>query len=278
MPADIDSLTVLIACHDRRDLTVRVVRQVLGTSPLPVRIVVVDDGSTDGTGEALRGLGDSRVLVIDGDGSLFWAASMALAESVANELVGAESSGYVWLNDDVTLDSDALNRLVDASNVCRSVTIGAVRDPQSGEPTYGGFSRAGVHPLAFAPVPPQEKPQQVDTLNGNLVLAPPRARAAIGPIEGGFAHALADIDYGLRAKKAGFPVVLAAGTFGACPRNPVQPRSTIRTDWARYRSRTGGGHPASVRLFLRRHAPHTWMWWIAWSHAAWWIRRCLRMP
>ena len=42
----------------------------------------MDDGSTDGTADAVRHAFDS-VTVIRGDGSLYWAAAMARAERVA---------------------------------------------------------------------------------------------------------------------------------------------------------------------------------------------------
>jgi glycosyltransferase involved in cell wall biosynthesis len=55
-------LSVVIPCYNERDTVAAVVEQVLA-SPWTAEVVIVDDGSTDGTRDVLAGLSDPRVRV-----------------------------------------------------------------------------------------------------------------------------------------------------------------------------------------------------------------------
>jgi glycosyltransferase involved in cell wall biosynthesis len=101
------NIVALVAAHNRSGLTKRLLRG-LENQNLPdnvsIQVVAVDDGSSDSTLEVLR----SSPLVKDihlGDGSLYWAKSMAIAEKRAFEAInlGKKSDEYflLWLNDDV---------------------------------------------------------------------------------------------------------------------------------------------------------------------------------
>jgi len=57
-------LGVVMPCYNERATIVEIVERVLG-SPLVAELVIVDDGSTDGTRDILRGLDDPRVRVVE---------------------------------------------------------------------------------------------------------------------------------------------------------------------------------------------------------------------
>lgn len=59
------SFTVAIPTHDRRELVLAAVRSALTQTRPPMQVVVVADGCTDGTSEAVRDLGDERIEVLD---------------------------------------------------------------------------------------------------------------------------------------------------------------------------------------------------------------------
>jgi glycosyltransferase involved in cell wall biosynthesis len=61
---DQGTVTAIIPTYDRRDLVVESVRSVLRQTYSNLRCLVVDNGSTDGTGEALTALGDPRLTVV----------------------------------------------------------------------------------------------------------------------------------------------------------------------------------------------------------------------
>ena len=63
MPDAQACLSVVIPCYNERDTVAAVVAQVLA-SPWTAEVIIVDDGSTDGTRDVLAGLADPRVRVL----------------------------------------------------------------------------------------------------------------------------------------------------------------------------------------------------------------------
>ncbi|GAA4753292.1 hypothetical protein GCM10025783_27730 [Amnibacterium soli] len=269
-------ITALLACYNRRELTERALRSLLeagAEAGVEIDVVLFDDGSTDGTADAARAIvPEGRLEVLQGTGDAFWARSMATAE--ARALAKASDGDHVlWLNDDVALAPGALRMLVDVlGDRTDRLVVGATTDPETGLINYGGYVRSGVHPLRFRHLQPNGTAQPIATLNGNCVLVPVEAARRIGGIQGSYSHGLADIDYGLRANRAGVVPLLAPAPIGTCPSHPPEVRRPLREEWARFRSVKGGGHPASMRRVLREVRPRTWPVFFASSYATWWLR------
>lgn len=210
-----------------------------------------------------------------GDGSAYWAKGMATAEQMVLSRPNVQDDDYlVWLNDDVRVDADAVDRLAKwVETEPDAVLVGAVRDADTGKLTYSGLQRSGLHPLSFARVPPSaNRLTAVDTFNGNLVVVPVRMARDLGGIDGNFSHAFADIDYGLRAWTAGVPVWLAPGTFGTCSLNAVPARVSLGRDWRRFTGPKGGGNLPSIVRLLKKVAPKTWPVYVASTYTLWFIR------
>lgn len=252
-------LSVLMTCHNRRAKTLRCLEslELRGTSSNGIDTVVwlVDDGSTDGTAEAIKER-FPEVRLISGDGQLFWCGGMRLAwQHAAQEQVDA----YLWLNDDVTLDAEAVQRMADtARENPEAIVIGSCRCPETGEHSYGGQRRGGRHPGRVIEVPPTNHIQECDTFQGNLVWVPAKVFATVGNMVG-YSHAMADTDYGYEAVKRGFRILIAPGYLGTCPRNPgdsawrdrslplrlrlkkiTSPKGLPPRDWFRFCFRHGG--------------------------------------
>ncbi|MEO5314982.1 glycosyltransferase [Pseudarthrobacter sp. CC12] len=270
-------LFVIMACHNRRELTVQSIQAAYEAAlfaGVKIKFTVFDDGSTDGTSNALSKL-DIPIRILHGDGSAFWARGMAIAEDDALDMCRGQPNEYiVWLNDDVVLDKDAFMSLSGTLQVfSNSVVVGAMRDPINGKTTYSGMRRAGLHPLRFDLVLPTREAQNVEVFNGNLVVVPVDEARVLGGIDGGFSHALADIDYGLRCNRRGIGIVLAPSTYGTCSRNPAYPSLGIRNDWAAFVGPKGGGNYASLRRILRKNHHVSWPMIIAVTYGLWWVRR-----
>jgi GT2 family glycosyltransferase len=253
-------IAVLMACHDRRETTLRGVGALLAaeTGGLTLRVFLVDDGSNDGTSEAIRSQ-FPEVRLIASDGTRFWARSMHLAwEYAESSSEGAPWDAYLWLNDDVELATDALHRMTDAARARWDepmVIVGSCLEEADGTTTsYGGHRRSSRwHPMRFDPVEPDPvELRTADTLNGNVVLVTRAARATLGLLDPGFEHAMADTDYGLRATAAGVPVLVAPGHVGVCAAG-VRPRLRATTILDRRAL-----PPRSYARLVRRHGRSTW--------------------
>jgi glycosyltransferase involved in cell wall biosynthesis/GT2 family glycosyltransferase len=218
------TIAVLLTCHNRRQHTLACLAGIHRNTVdgVTVDIHLVDDGSSDGTAEAVaRAYPDVEITL--GSGELFWGGGMRLAFIRA---VQTRPDYLLWLNDDVVLDDDALERLLatDAALCAErqppSLVVGATRDPQSGDTTYGGYRRTSrLRRMAFAQVVPTHEPQRCDTMNGNVVLIPKSIYSVLGNVDATFTQAMGDIDYGLRARSAGCQIFLAAGHAGTCSEN-----------------------------------------------------------
>lgn len=277
------NLHVIVACHNRRETTIGCLSSLYAAAEaagVGVSVTLFDDGSKDGTAKSVSTKFPSVDIII-GNGSAFWARSMHEAESrvLKSRASTTTHDGHyiVWLNDDVVLDTDSLiGALQTARAHSESIVVCAVRDPQTHQTTYSGFVRPGHHPLRLKQVEPGSDVQPVDTFNGNLVLVPLRIAATLGSIDGDYAHALADIDYGYRAKRAGIPVVLAPGTYGVCPRNPPQLHQGLLVSWRSFVGTKGGGHPKSLMKILRLGSPSLWPCYMGATYVLWWLRALRR--
>lgn len=259
-------LAALLTCHNRRDQTLRCLASLATAKQVVARRVtvdtfLVDDGCSDGTAAAVQSR-FSDVNVIAGTGNLFWCGGMRLAweHAAVNDY-----DGYLWLNDDVTLDHDAIEHLLAAaSRLSRDdgavIVVGATRAEEGGAviaTTYGELNLQGVLP-ASAHV------RRIELFNGNIVLVSRRAFRAIGGLSSAYTHGMADIDYGVRARKAGVPVWLAAGSLGSCSANKT--RRWQRADvpvWTRLRElhRPTGCPPWQLARLVWSNGG----WWFPWS-------------
>lgn len=209
-------IAVLMTVHNRVETTVRCLKRLLaqvgygrGEGVESVEVFLVDDGSTDGTSEEVEkiggispdrresrselnaGCGEWKIHLIEGDGSLYWAKGMRLAWETAVE--HGDYDGYLWLNDDVEL-----TRMPEFRDDC--IQVGECVNSK-GEVTYG---------------------LRGDLFTGNFVYVPRSVYEKLGMICGDFAHAWADSDYAMRAKRAGVKVV-SCGIVGKCEGHPNRP-------------------------------------------------------
>lgn len=113
---------VLLPVHNRIEITRACLNQLLRQSLRPAQLIVIDDGSSDGTSAMVRAAAPDAV-VIHGDGSLWWAG--CLQEGV-NRLVRERVPGedlVLMLNDDTTFDDRFIENAVRAMATIRSAML-----------------------------------------------------------------------------------------------------------------------------------------------------------
>lgn len=224
---DTMKIVTLATCHNRREKTLRALDALNSqefSADAQLHHVIVDDGSTDGTSDAISKIYPA-VEIIRGTGDLFWAGGMRYAW---NFCVKNKCFDYLFLyNDDVELDQNAIQKLVEvalsyqeANNNRELLVAGSFRNADY-QTTYGGLVKKNkLHPLRFQLVDPLESGfRAVETINMNGVLISKATLNRAGFLATYFIHNGADFEYGLRLKRLDIAVLLAPSYIGRCDRN-----------------------------------------------------------
>ena len=179
----------LLTCFNRRDTTLACLRALAASTGLAhgaLHAVLVDDGSSDGTAQAVRAE-FPWVEVVVSDGSLFWCRGMHLAFETA---MRQGFDHYLWLNDDTTLRSDALAGLLACEALLRQrteapiIVVGSTVDAATGAHNYGGERQPSrIVRFRVERVSPSSAPQRCDTITGNIVLIPARVAQRVGNLD-----------------------------------------------------------------------------------------------
>lgn len=241
-------IAALMTCFNRKELTLRCL-QTLNAIPEKVEVFLVNDNCTDGTPEAVQ-VHFPQVHIIQGTGTLYWNRGMHLAWSTA---LSGKYDFYLLLNDDVSLYSDFLTCLLADSKEKEDQAIlsGAVKDPQTGNISYGGINR-----VTQKRAEPNGVLQPIQNLNGNVLLVPCSVVNKIGILDPVYKHHFGDGDYGLRAWKNGIEVLLGKKYAGECKCNPLdRNRKPGVTIWKRFQFLYSpfGSPPKSIVRFWGKH-------------------------
>lgn len=220
------TLSVLMACHNRKTQTMACLSSLFAQQlpSISLQVWLLDDASTDGTADAVNQQ-FPQVHLLQGSGDMFWTKGMRYCWEQA---LSAHADFYLWLNDDVILQNDAIARLVSCYQQQSSSDVGAIvgtmQDNVTSYWSYGGRkSISSLFPLMIGSViEPAKHVQECDYVNGNFCLIPATAVAKIGIFSHQFTHKMGDFDYSLRLKRAGFRLLIAPGCYGVCALHPVK--------------------------------------------------------
>lgn len=215
-------IAILLTCYNRKDKTYVCLNSLYKniSEYCLFDIYLVDDGSTDGTATMIAEH-FPEVRLIKGSGSLYWAGGMRLAWQSAIKS-GDVYDGYLLINDDVEFCDGFMSLLI----VTHEYALSHYSKPglyvlstkgKSGEYTYGGHVlRKSIFHHRYDMIIPTNLPQSCDLTNANILFVTPEVVQSIGILDSHFTHSLADFDYGLSAKEAGFPVLVAPSFGGYC--------------------------------------------------------------
>ena len=250
---ELSMLAVLITCHNRKEKTLQCLKA-LYTTDVPegytFDVFLVDDGSTDGTGETVAEQ-FPHVNVIYGDGNLFWNRGMHLAwETAAKNL---EYDFFLWLNDDVVLYKDALKTMIsDYNEIPSSIICGATCSKDLNIVTYSGSLNKNKK------ITPNGTLQECSLINGNCVLVSKRVYLDNGNLDYKFPHAIGDFDYSLRARKKNIKSYVAKKFIGICEKRDkladwCLPHVPFLKRIKSLYSPLGNSHPYYYFIFEKKH-------------------------
>lgn len=201
---------ILLACHNRKAKTLACLKSLFKILP-KVEVFLTDDGSTDGTLEAVI-VFSPQIHIIRGDGSLYWNRGMLAAWK---EAVKENYDEYLWLNDDVELYADFYSELKACCPNGDCIVSGLIEDFDKTRIIYGGYDASKQLVQATG------QSQNIRWMNGNVVLVPKNVVEKIGLLDPYFIHDLGDVDYGMRAQEQGIAVISTRRPIAAGYRNDV---------------------------------------------------------
>ena len=197
---------------------------IAGTLPpesFQVKVFLTDDGSDDGSAEALREQSyPFEIEIIPGDGNLFWNGGMISSWKAAIAEGGWD--GYLWLNNDTEILSEFWEDIAaaDAHAVSaygkRGVYVGSTKDLETGAFTYGGFVYTNKFTLKDKLLPPDGTFQECEAGHGNITYVAAEVVERQGIFYDKYIHGGTDHDYTYLAHKAGFPVLVLPHYAGGC--------------------------------------------------------------
>jgi GT2 family glycosyltransferase len=207
-------LGIIMTCFNRKEKTKKCL-EILKNQNLPkdcsFQVFICDDGSTDGTSDMLS-TDFSEINVINGNGNLYWNGGTNMAWETAKK--SSKFDFFLWLNDDTYLLENALIDLLKQFDKLKSpaILVGACLDPRTKQFSFGGS-------LESSPVIPNGSLQEVELVNGNVVLIPEIIDKKLKGLSPIFTHYLGDYDYGLRAQNAGFKCYSSENYIAECEPN-----------------------------------------------------------
>lgn len=192
-----ESVYIIIPVHNRKYLTLGCLEHLTKTGDRQkYHIIVIDDGSTDGTTEDINAQYPD-VIVLPGDGDLWWTGAIAKGMNYADEQ-GAEY--FIWLNDDCLPETNTLTLLIEFAQKNPDTIIAPACYPEAEDrPVFNGF--VGSKEMEAQP----GEVNFVDGLCGYCVLIPKAVYNKIGtPNPYKFPQYSGDDTYTLKATRSGF--------------------------------------------------------------------------
>lgn len=256
-------IAVLLATYNRKDKTLTCLSNLKDQEipdDLDLEVFLTDDASTDGTTEAILEQ-YPKTHVYHGNGSLFWAGGMIQSWTMA---LASNADYYLLLNDDTFLYQDTLKVLLQSSmdyfkeKANYAICVGTTKDPVSGKATYGGRNLYSKYRPQCYIVQPEAHYVECDVANSNIMMVPAGVVAKIGILSKEFTHAIADFDYTMRAKKAGFSVIVAPGILGLCANdhgNNWKSSQVKLSERVKYLYSVKGLAYKEYLLFIKKHFP-----------------------
>lgn len=227
-------VAIVTPVHNRRDITLQCLKSLerLNTTGLEVQTIIVDDGSTDGTSQAIAEQ-FPHVNVIQGDGSLFFTEGTNVGVRAALEM-GVD---YVlMMNDDQIFDADFLQYLVETAEKYPRSVVGPLlllwdvphmlfQTSPRWETLKGGWRHWQLQTVWTIP----KLPWEVDIIVGNCLLVPAAALREEGLMNSERYPNFGDGEFTPRLRKRGWRLLIDPRSRVFCQPNNIPGRVVSMT-------------------------------------------------
>ena len=224
-------IEVVFPCHNRREITLQCLRSLarIDKENLDVHVIAVDDGSTDGTGEAIRAE-FPEVEIYRGDGNLWFTAGTNRGIEAALK----HNPDYVFcINDDEIFYSKFLRLMVDAAEANPRSVIGALlvlwhdmKTVFQVAPRWNAWRGGWRHYTQQTIDTVPDKPFEVGIVVGNCVLVPAEAIRECGLMDEKNFVNFGDAEWTPRMKRKGWKLLIEPRAHVFC--QPNAPAKSLR--------------------------------------------------
>lgn len=248
-------LSVILLSRNTAALTRVAVDHLLRYTDVPFRLIVLDNGSTDGSARYLEALAKReprlRLIVLGENLGFARGVNRCLRETGPDDVVAL-------VNSDVAVCRNWASRLI--AHLKARPRVAAVGPTSSRvAPAQRYHPRLGRMPADVDGWPPGEafftfadrlyrsrsgRFHTAKHISGMCKIIPPHARAEIGPLDEGFFFAFEDVDWDLRARLSGYELVVAEDVYvvhlqGASLQHPLNAdaRRNRAAAWNHFRAK-----------------------------------------
>lgn len=203
-------LYIVLPVHNRRETTVAFVGALRGQTYQDFKLVLVDDGSTDGTADAVRQYLPA-VDVVTGTGDWWWAGSLERGCRRIGETGARDEDVLLLVNDDVVIGPEFLAQgLAELARHPGTLLLARQTDAATGaEIDHGGGVRVDLAELRFAAA---VRPEEINCLpTRGLFLRWGDFLRTGGFVPDRLPHYLSDYEFTLRARRCGLALRVATG-------------------------------------------------------------------
>ena len=267
---------VILTAFNRREKTLACLERLFAIPAENVEFTVylTDDGSTDGTSEAVAER-FPQVVISHGDGSLYWAGGTDL--SWRRAVADGGFDGYLWLNDDTVVKDNMWPEILAADKYSHEkygmggIYVGSTLDNEGKRRTYGGSRCLHEWRSGYAPVIPDGTYLECDIANGNVTFICSNVVDKLGCMYPGYIHG-GDYDYTYWAHTEGFPLIVMKDYVGFCDNDHKSLREILVSLPLRKRieylySPNGMQLPTAI-LFQKRFYPY----FVPVTYISYWIK------
>jgi GT2 family glycosyltransferase len=255
-------VAIVIPVYNRRAKTIRCLESLRAAPGDAVAVIVVDDGSVDGTSEYLANQSD--VTVLRGSGDLWWTASVDLG---CRHAASGGAGVIILLNDDNVVAANLVEALVEAVTTTSGCVSSVVLEVENGVESIfqaGGtlnWNRRGIGlrdtGVEYAA---DDRVEMCDWLPGCALAFP---TSVFQSIEGfdhrRFPQYRGDIDFTLRARLHGYPCNVSYRTWVLNDRSDspltFRTRVTLGEFIRGFGARRSNYNIRETVLFAWRHCP-----------------------
>lgn len=264
------SIFVVIPVHNRKVLTLQCLKKLKDLNLLTeISVVVVDDGSTDGTSDEIAQKYPD-IALLSGSGQLWWTGAIEKGMRYAYE----QGADYIiWLNDDCLISDRTIDHLIYYCQAHPNTIVGAqgYEKDNTDDLSFGGKESHWWVPLNYELRPfPDKSVTRCDMLSGNLVCLPKSVIEICGfPKSRAFPHYGGDTVYLQTAKKKGFQLFVDTRT--QVENVYLCSSSTNIANWF-----LEPGHPLKILKLIGK--PQSSLYWRLYWHLSWSNYNVLALP